>query len=57
MIKQYSWGTLPAEEILARAKTGADVSREVASIIANVRKGGDEVLREYGILPESAASE
>ena len=47
MIRQYSWGTLPAEEILARTKTGTDVSREVASIIANVRKGGDEVLREY----------
>ena len=48
MIKISKRGSISDEKILARRDASADVSREVAAIIANVRRSGDEVLREYG---------
>ena len=47
MIRVLKFGEVPAEQIFARGTASADVSETVAEIIAEVRKHGDEALRQY----------
>ena len=48
MIKMFSYGQVPDEEIFARENISANVEGVVADIIADVAKNGDTALRAYG---------
>ena len=47
MIKILKYGEVKAEEIFARAESAVNVEEIVADIIYNVRKNGDNALKEY----------
>ena len=47
MIKIYSYGQVPNEEVFARENISANVETVVAGIIADVRKNGDDALFAY----------
>ncbi len=50
MIKIYKWGEVSNEEIFARGESKSNVESAVANIIAEVRKNGDEAIRNYSRL-------
>ena len=47
MIKIYTYGQVPADEIFARENIAAHVEDAVAEIISDVRKNGDQALFAY----------
>ena len=49
MIKIIKYNEVSPEEVFARTVNDADVSDTVAAIIADVRKRGDEAVKEYGL--------
>ena len=49
MIKIYKYGEVANDEIFARSEAKYDVEGAVADIISNVRKNGDEAIREYSL--------
>ena len=49
MIKIYKYGEVANDEIFARSEAKYDVEGAVADIISNVRKSGDEAIREYSL--------
>jgi histidinol dehydrogenase len=49
MIKIYKYGEVSNDEVFARGEAKYDVEGAVSDIIANVRKNGDEALREYSL--------
>ena len=49
MIKIYKYGEVSNDEVFARSEAKYDVEGAVSDIIANVRKKGDEALREYSL--------
>ncbi|MBQ0071399.1 MAG: histidinol dehydrogenase, partial [Spirochaetales bacterium] len=47
MIKIMEYGVVSEEDIFARSSSSKDVSGVVSAILENVRKNGDQALREY----------
>ena len=54
-MKQYNYGEVPLEDILARQEEKAALSAAVADIIAAVRREGSEALRRYAQTFDGAA--
>ena len=49
MIRIYKYGEVSNDEVFARSEAKINVEGAVSDIIGNVRKNGDEALREYSL--------